>query len=239
MTSQQGNHTMNATNGKNLQVQYLGRQPYRPVWEYQRRLQQLRIAGEIPDTLLLLEHDPVYTIGKNGTDANVIASETFLRTRGIEVVEVDRGGDVTYHGPGQLVGYPIFDLHQHQKSISFYMRHLEQVFIDALQSWGIDAGRKEKLTGVWVHDEKIVALGVRISRWVTMHGFAFNLNPELEHYLGIIPCGITQYGVTSLAKLLGKQVDMAEARSRVIDSFQKVFGFSQIKIENEDSNEFK
>ncbi len=205
----------------------LGRQPYRPVWDFQRRLQQLRIHQRIPDTLVFVEHSPVYTIGKNGTDHHVVASEAFLKSRGIEVVHVDRGGDVTYHGPGQLVGYPIFDLHQHRTSVSWYMRRLEEVFIQALRHWGIEARRVEGYTGVWVGEEKIVALGVRISRWVTMHGFAFNVNPRLEHYQGIIPCGIADKGVTSLEKLLGHPVPMEEAGQVVWEAFLKVFEFDR------------
>lgn len=213
---------------KPLEVIDLHRQAYRPAWEFQRQLQRQRIDGKIPDTLLLLEHDPVYTIGKNGTDLHVIASEQFLKSHGIEVVHVDRGGDVTYHGPGQLVGYPIFDLHDHRQSISWFMRTLEEVFIRALSHWGISGSRTEGYTGVWVGDEKILALGVRISRWVTMHGFAFNVNTQLRDFAGIIPCGIFHRGVTSLQKILGKPVDMAEVKEIVAAAFAENFGFTSV-----------
>jgi len=225
---------MTANQYKQLSVIDLHRQSYNPVWDFQRRLQQQRIAGEIPDTLIFVEHNPVYTIGKNGSDLHVIASEQFLRQRGIEVVHVDRGGDVTYHGPGQLVGYPIFDLHQHKQSVSFYMRQLEEVFIDALKHWNLEGRRAEDYTGVWIGDEKITALGVRISRWVTMHGFAFNVNTNLDHFEGIIPCGIFHRGVTSLEKQLGRPADMEEVKETVLNSFKKVFGFSEIKVEKVD-----
>lgn len=214
---------------KKLSIEILGRQAYLPLWDYQRHLQRQRIAQEIPDTLLLLEHTPVYTIGKNGSDMHVIAPPEFLKQQGIEVIHVDRGGDVTYHGPGQLVGYPIFDLHQHRQSVSWYMRQLEEVFIRALRHWGIDAGRNEGYTGVWIGEEKIVALGVRISKWVTMHGFAFNVNPQMNHYQGIIPCGIFHGGVTSLQELLGQPVEMNEVLPVVIDAFQEVFQFGQVE----------
>ena len=197
---------------KTLALVDLQQQAYRPVWDLQRRLQKLRIAQEIPDTLIFVEQ--------------------FLRQRGIEIVHVDRGGDVTYHGPGQLVGYPVFDLHQHQKSVSWYMRQLEMVFIDVLQKLNISARRVDDYTGVWVGDEKIVALGVRISRWVTMHGFAFNVSPVLDDYAGIIPCGIFHRGVTALDQLVSPAPPMAEVKNMVADSFQKVFGFSRRIREN-------
>lgn len=219
---------------KTLWVIDLGRQPYRPVWEFQRRMQRLRIEQKIPDTLIYVEHNPVYTIGKSGSGLHVIAQEAFLSQHGIEVVEVDRGGDVTYHGPGQLVGYPIFDLHQHRKSVSFYMRQLEAVFIDALAHWDLTGERNEGYTGVWVGGEKIVALGVRISRWVTMHGFAFNVNTNLSHFEGIIPCGIFHLGVTSLQKCLGHPVSLATAGEVVRESVCKVFGFDVATIQTVD-----
>lgn len=209
----------------------LHRQPYQPVWDFQRRLQRLRIEQKIPDTLIFVEHKPVYTIGKNGSDLHVIASGQFLQNQGIEVIHVDRGGDATYHGPGQLVGYPIFDLHQHKQSVSFYMRQLEEVFIDALKNWNLEGSRTDGYTGVWIGDEKITALGVRISRWVTMHGFAFNVNTNLEHYRGIIPCGIFHRGVTSLEKQFGRPLEIPKVKEVVLDSFKKVFGFTEVKIE--------
>lgn len=230
---------MNASQHKLLSFIDLRRQSYTPVWAFQRRLQRQRIAGEIPDTLVFVEHNPVYTIGKNGTDLHVIASEGFLRERGIEVVQVDRGGDVTYHGPGQLVGYPIFDLHQHKKSVSFYMRQLEEVFIDALTHWGLKSSRVEGYTGVWIGDEKITALGVRISRWVTMHGFAFNVNSRLEDFAGIIPCGIFHRGITSLEKQLGRVADMQEVKEVVLESFLKIFDFSKVRVEKVDLQEME
>lgn len=214
---------------KILQVQNLGKRDYRATWEYQRQLQRLRLEGKIPDTLLWVEHDPIYTIGKSGDVENVIASEEYLTSRGIRVLPVDRGGDVTYHGPGQLVGYPIFHLKQHHPSITWYMRTLEEVFIQALAHWNIHCKRIEKLTGVWVGEKKIVAMGVRMKRWVTMHGFALNVSTNLEHFRGIIPCGIVGKGVTSLRQITGSIPDEDVVKKIVLDSFQKLFSFDEIK----------
>ena len=207
----------------------LGRFEYMPVWEFQKHLQQLRIDNEIPDVLIFVEHPPVYTIGKNGTENHIIASSHQLAKEGIEIIPVDRGGDVTYHGPGQLVGYPIFDLKQHRKSVSYFMRQLEEVFIQALKTWQIEASRNEGYTGVWVGNDKIVALGVRISRWVTMHGFAFNVEPNLAHFNGIIPCGIFHLGVTSLRELLEDSVALESVKAPVLDAFLQCFEFSHIR----------
>ena len=218
---------------KTLSVVDLSLRRYQQVWEFQRHLQGLRKKDEILDTLILVEHYPVYTIGKNGSDTNIVAGEDFLKSKGIEVVQVDRGGDVTYHGPGQLVGYPIFDLNRHETSISWYMRSLEEVFIQVLSPWSIKGGRSEGYPGVWVGEEKVVALGVRISRWVTMHGFALNVNTNLDHFSGIIPCGINDRGVTSLEKLLGHGLDMEKIKNIIIKSFQDVFAFSEFKMDKE------
>ena len=180
-----------------IQFFWLGRQSYQPVWELQKQIHSKRVFGEIPDVVLLVEHEHVYTFGKNADTNNLLDS----KPRNTEVVQIDRGGEVTYHGPGQLVCYPIIDLHDYKMSVSWYMRMLENVVIDCLQSYGIESGRKEGLTGVWVGDDKICAMGVRLSRWVTMHGFAFNLNPDMTYFDGMIPCGIFEYGVTSLQEL--------------------------------------
>ena len=212
-----------------LWVVDLGQQPYRPVWEFQKKLNALRQANRIPDTLILVEHHPVYTIGKNGSDLHVVATDTFLKERGIEVVHVDRGGDVTYHGPGQLVGYPIFNLHYHRESVSWFMRQLEEVFIRLLGELGIPARREEGYTGVWVGDDKIVALGVRIRKWVTMHGFAFNVHTDLSFYDGIIPCGIFHKGVTSLHLLLENAPTLEAIKPDVVAQFRDIFGFHEVQ----------
>ncbi len=204
----------------------LGLSPYQQTWDLQKTLQSRRIKNEIEDTVLLVEHEPVYTFGKNADDNHLLQNYP----DDVQVFHIERGGDVTFHGPGQLVGYPIIDLHNYKKSISWYMRSLEDVIIDTLDHYGIAASRKDGLTGVWVNDEKIAALGVRISRWVTMHGFALNVNTDLHYYAGIIPCGIFEYGVTSMQKILGKEMEMDEVKYILIEQFQNVFNQQQSPV---------
>ena len=200
-------------------VQTIGRKSYKAVWDLQKEMQQQRIKGEIEDTLILVEHDPVYTLGKNANEDHLLQS----RDESVDVFNIERGGDITFHGPGQLVGYPILDLSNYKKSVSWYMRTLEQVLIDTLIEFKIIAQRNDGLTGVWVGDEKIAALGVRISRWVTMHGFALNVNPDLSFYDGIIPCGIFDHGVTSMEQLLGETQNNDNVKNMVIEKFNKYF----------------
>ena len=200
-------------------VQNIGRKSYKAVWDLQKEMQQQRIKGDIEDTLILVEHDPVYTLGKNANDDHLLQS----RDQSVDVFNIERGGDITFHGPGQLVVYPILDLSNYKKSVSWYMRTLEQVLIDTLIEFKIIAQRNDGLTGVWVGDEKIAALGVRISRWVTMHGFALNVNPDLSFYDGIIPCGIFDHGVTSMEQLLGETQNNDNVKNMVIEKFNKYF----------------
>ena len=200
-------------------VQNIGRKSYKAIWDLQKEMQQQRIKGEIEDTLILVEHDPVYTLGKNANEDHLLQS----RDESVDVFNIERGGDITFHGPGQLVGYPILDLSNYKKSVSWYMRTLEQVLIDTLIEFKITAHRNDGLTGVWVGDEKIAALGVRISRWVTMHGFALNVNPDLSFYDGIIPCGIFDHGVTSMEQLLGETQNSDNVKNMVIEKFNKYF----------------
>ena len=200
-------------------VQNIGRKSYKAVWDLQKEMQQQRINGNIEDTLILVEHDPVYTLGKNANEDHLLQS----RDESVDVFNIERGGDITFHGPGQLVGYPILDLSNYKKSVSWYMRTLEQVLIDTLIEFKITAQRNDGLTGVWVGDEKIAALGVRISRWVTMHGFALNVNPDLSFYDGIIPCGIFDHGVTSMEQLLGETQNNDNVKNMVIEKFNKYF----------------
>jgi len=209
-----------------LNFRDLGLSPYQQTWDLQKKLQSRRIKNEIEDTVLLVEHEPVYTFGKNADDNHLLQNYP----DDVQVFHIERGGDVTFHGPGQLVGYPIIDLHNYKKSISWYMRSLEDVIIDTLDHYGIAASRKDGLTGVWVNDEKIAALGVRISRWVTMHGFALNVNTDLHYYTGIIPCGIFEYGVTSMQKILGKEMEMDEVKYILIEQFQNVFNQQQSPV---------
>ena len=205
-------------------VEQLGRVDYAEALALQRERVAQRKAGTIPDTLLLLEHPHVYTLGRNAKREHLLASEERLRALGAEVSETDRGGDITYHGPGQLVGYPIFDLTEHCRDISWYMRSLEEVFIEVARDFGVEAGRVARAPGVWVGNAKLVALGVHLSRWVTSHGFAFNVNTDLRYFDWIVPCGLRDKGVTSLEKLLGRRVEMESVVERVVDRFGQVFG---------------
>ncbi len=205
-------------------VEQLGLVDYADGLRLQKERVGRRKAGEIPDTLLLLEHPHVYTLGRNARRENLLVSVEALRARDAQVFETDRGGDVTYHGPGQLVGYPIFDLTQHRRDLAWYMRSLEEVFIRVARDFGIEAGRVTGARGVWVGNEKLVAMGVHVSRWVTSHGFAFNVNTDLGYFEWIVPCGLRDKGVTSLAKLLGRAVEMQLVTNKVVEQFGMVFG---------------
>ena len=215
-----------------LDVRRLGRVPYADALALQRSLVDERRAGRIPDTLLLVEHPHVLTLGVRGDGgrSHILATADALASRGIEVHETGRGGDITYHGPGQIVGYPIIDLNPDRRDVHRYVRDLETVLIRTAADYGIDAGRIEGLTGVWVGDEKLAAIGVRIARWITSHGFALNVTTNLDHFALIVPCGIADRGVTSLSRLLGGTVDLADVEFRVIEHFANVFGMSVLEI---------
>jgi lipoyl(octanoyl) transferase len=202
---------------------------YADALELQKRLVEERRAGAIGDTLLLLEHPPVVTLGarNRNTLSNIVASPGELARAGVAVSETGRGGDVTYHGPGQLVGYPNLDLNPDRRDVHQYVRDLEEVVIGAIAAFGIDGRRVEGLTGAWVgapgREEKIAAIGVRISRWITSHGFALNVSTNLDHFRLIVPCGIADRGVTSIARVIGVPVPMADVEAAVVASFARVF----------------
>ena len=204
---------------RKIDILNLGIKPYKEVWDLQKELVEKRRNGQINDTLILVEHEPVYTLGKNADENHILQHSP----QDVKTYHIERGGDVTFHGPGQLVGYPILDLHNYKKSISWYMRSLEQLIIDTLAEYGITAERKVGLTGVWVGDEKIAALGVRVTRWVTMHGFALNVTPDLIYYSSIIPCGIFEYGVTSMARLLTDEVTVDSVKQVLIEKVMNQF----------------
>ncbi len=199
----------------------LGRTDYGQALELQRQLIAERQQGLIPDQLLLLEHPHVITLGRNGKAANLLASAEVLSRAGIAFYPTDRGGDVTYHGPGQLVGYPIVDLREWQRDVGAYVRAVEQTIIDTLADYGISAGRIPKLTGVWVDDRKIAAIGVHIGRWVTSHGFALNVSTDLSYFQYIVPCGLTK-PVTSMAAL-GVVASLHEVGQTLAAHFGRVF----------------
>ena len=209
---------------QSLVVRRLGVVPYADGLELQRRLVEERKAGLIPDTLLLLEHPHVVTIGvKKDGRSHILAAPDRLAALGVDVFETGRGGDVTYHGPGQLVGYPIIDLNPDRRDVHRYVRDLEEVMIRVCASYGIEAGRVKGFSGAWVGDEKIGAIGVRISRWITSHGFAFNVATDINFFGLIVPCGIADRGVTSLAAQISRVPAMAEVEDRFVAAFAAVF----------------
>jgi len=218
---------MTMTQSKQLEIQILdlGQKPFKDVWSLQKKMQLQRLNNDIGDVLILVEHDPVYTLGKNANPDHLLQS----RDRSIDVFNIERGGDITFHGPGQLVGYPILDLTNYKKSVSWYMRSLEQLTIDVLNEFEISANRVDGLTGVWVGDEKIAAQGVRLTKWITMHGFSININTDLSFYDGIIPCGIFNHGVTSMKEILKRTQKMEKVKSLVIDKFNQIFIKNKLK----------
>ncbi len=208
-----------------MDVRRLGLVPYEEAWALQGRLADERRRGLIPDTLVLLEHPHTYTIGRSGTRNHVFLTEGELAARGITCLDVDRGGDVTYHGPGQLVGYPILDLGP-KPDVGLYLRNLEGCLIDVLTDFGITAGRLSGYTGVWIGDRKIVAIGVKVSQGVTTHGFAHNVSTDLGLFSHILACGIPDKGVTSMARELGAAPQMTAVEDGVVARFSERFALS-------------
>ena len=224
-----------------LEVRRLGMVKYGEALELQKQLVEDRKADRIPDQLLLLEHPPVITLGVRSRDdrSHVLATPEALEREGIELFETGRGGDVTFHGPGQLIGYPILDLRPDRLDVHRYVRDLEEVMIGVAGAFGVPAARQAGLTGAWVATsmpggapawEKLAAIGVRIARWVTSHGFAFNVTTDLNQFSLIVPCGIADKGVTSLEKLLGRDVPMAEVENAAVASLTAVFERRPVEI---------
>ena len=217
-------------------IEDLGFQSYRQVWDYQETLllqnTRLKTEGQAASTrhhLLLVEHPPVYTLGKSGKPEHLIWSEEERKKRNIEFFQINRGGDITFHGPGQIVGYPILDLEKMKPDLGWYLRSLEEVIILTLADYGISGGRSKGETGVWLDagitgkERKICAMGIKCSRWITMHGFAFNVQTDLDYFNGIVPCGIQNKQVTSLQKELSSPVSMAEVKERLCKNFETIF----------------
>lgn len=224
----------------------LGHADYQPVWDLQTAIQQRLIKhkkrrrknklrkpeARNNDVLLFVEHPHVYTLGKSGDKANLLKGMAELGDIDAEFIEIDRGGDITYHGPGQIVGYPILDLDRHFTDIHKYLRYLEEVIIRTCGEYNLQAGRIEGLTGVWVNEQKICAMGIRCSRWVTMHGFALNVNTDLSYFNHIVPCGITDKEVTSLQDLLERKINPAEVKMHLLKHFREVFGVTISKVDS-------
>jgi lipoyl(octanoyl) transferase len=216
-----------------LEVRDLGRQPYARALELQRELRRRRTEGELThDVLLLTEHPPVVTLGRGTRATSLPLATVLLERRGAEVFEVERGGDVTFHGPGQLVGYPIVDLSGHRRDLHWYLRRLEDVVIAAVERLGVPAGRTPGLTGVWTAGRKIASIGIHVKQWVTLHGFALNVTTDLSWFDLIVPCGIEQVVMTSLAEELLREDHAAleaEARQAVVGAFLELFGYELVE----------
>jgi lipoyl(octanoyl) transferase len=229
-------HLKNHLNGsaKTCWVVDLGLVRYAPACELQRQLVEARKAGAIPDVLLLCEHPHVITLGRNGKRENLRASEGVLAQANVEFHATDRGGDITYHGPGQIVGYPILDLAQYRRDVRWYVAQLEETMIRASADFGVAAKRVEGMHGIWVDapagEEKLGALGVHLSRWVTSHGFAYNVSADLRYFDWIVPCGIAGKRATSLERILGRSVRSEDARPRVVENFGKVFECEMVAV---------
>jgi lipoyl(octanoyl) transferase len=215
---------------RSCEVRYLGRMSYAEALALQQSLHEARKRDEAPDTLLLVEHPPVITLGRGANKANVLADEATRQCFGVELFETGRGGDVTYHGPGQLVGYPIINLAPDRQDVRRYVQDLQEVLVRTAREFGVAAEpRGGEFVGVWVGDQKLAAIGIRISRWVTLHGFAFNVTTDLSYFQLIVPCGIKSdagHGVTSLQQLTGKQFALPEVAASVTAHFGEVFNRS-------------
>ncbi|MBI2427442.1 MAG: lipoyl(octanoyl) transferase LipB [Ignavibacteriales bacterium] len=208
---------------KELLVVNLGKTKYADAWELQKQIFTARLEQRIGDVLLLTEHDHVYTLGKAANDNHLLAKDEELSKKGVDVFWIDRGGDITYHGPGQIVGYPIIDLNKQYNDIHRYLRDIEEVIIRSLSEYGIVSGREPEFTGVWVKEEKIAAIGVKVSKWITMHGFALNVNTDISFYNRIIPCGIFHKGITTLQNLLGKEIVLEDVHQKLVNHFASLF----------------
>ena len=202
---------------------------YKEAWDLQHELLQLRKDKRINDVFLMLEHPHTYTLGKTADKKNLVGSKEYLEENKISVFEIDRGGDITYHGPGQIVGYPIISLSDWQNDTHKYLRALEEVIILTCKDYGLETERKEKYTGVWIENRKIAAIGIKISNWISMHGFAFNVNTDLNLFKGIIPCGISDKEVTSLAKELGREISVSEVKEKLLKNFREIFQYDIIE----------
>lgn len=202
---------------------WLGKVEYAAAWQLQKELAALRATGKAGDVLLLLEHPPTITLGRSAHVHHVLASAEQLERLGVAVHHIDRGGDVTYHGPGQLVGYPIFHLAEHGKDLHQFLRRVEGALIAALATFGVEGRHFPPHTGVWVDHAKIAAIGIKVTRWVSTHGFALNVSPDLTHFDLIVPCGIRDYGVTSLHAVLGYSPAFSDLLPPIVDAFQRMF----------------
>lgn len=220
---------VNQSTSKKIVVCDLGLIEYEMAWEIQKDFHKKRTLEEIDDVLFLCEHPHTYTLGKTAEMKNLLFDEQELNRKEITVFNIDRGGDITYHGPGQIVSYAILNLANWKKDTHLYLRALEDVVIDTCKDYGIESERNNKYTGVWIENRKICAIGIKVSRWITMHGFAFNVNTDLNLFDGIIPCGIQEKEVTTLSKELDGDIDIQEVKTKVVNNFVNVFDYYLIE----------
>jgi len=207
---------------------------YKEAWDLQKAVHQLRVENKIEDVLFLLEHPHTYTLGKTADKENLVGDKKYLNENKISVYDIDRGGDITYHGPGQIVGYPIISLTNWQQDTHRYLRAIEEIIIRVCAEYDLQGSRVDKYTGVWIEDRKICAIGIKVSRWITMHGFAFNVNTDLNLFNGIIPCGITDKDVTSLNRELKTEIQRTEVKEKIIHHFSNVFSYDQIEFKSKE-----
>jgi len=212
----------------------LGLIDYKDAWDIQKSIHQLRVENKIDDVLFLLEHPHTYTLGKTANKENLVSDSKYLTENNISVYDIDRGGDITYHGPGQIVGYPIISLTDWLQDTHKYLRAIEEVILKVCEEYGLKGSRVDKYTGVWIDDRKICAIGIKVSRWITMHGFAFNVNTDLKLFNGIIPCGIIDKDVTSLNRELKTKIQINEVKEKIIHHFNDFFRFDQIEFKSKE-----
>ena len=215
---------------KQLSYCDLGFIDYKEAWDLQKEVFELRHKSKVSDVLFLLEHPHTYTLGKVADKKNLISSQEYLDKNNISVYEIDRGGDITYHGPGQIVGYPIINLNEWKNDTHKYLRALEEVIIKTCAHYGLIGSREPKYTGVWIEDRKVAAIGIKVSRWITMHGFAFNVNTDLSLFSGIIPCGISDKDVTSIQRELKRKIEIDEVKALLVKNFKEIFNYDEIKF---------
>jgi len=223
---------VNQSTSRDLIVCDLGLIDYKEAWELQQKFHDRRRKNEIIDVLFLCEHPHTYTLGKVAEKKNLLYSDNELNNKKISVYEIDRGGDITYHGPGQLVGYGILNLENWKKDTHLYLRGLEEVLIKTCSDYELNSCRNEKYTGVWIDNRKICAIGIKVSRWITMHGFAFNVNTNLNLFKGIIPCGIQDKEVTSMSVELKNYINLEIVKERVVNNFKNVFEYENTIVKS-------
>jgi lipoate-protein ligase B len=220
------------TDGRKLFRVDLGLTEYRRVWEIQKKLVRRRVQSQIPDCLLITEHQPIITLGRGTDPSNLLVSPEVLAEKGVDLCEIERGGDITFHGPGQAVLYPIIDLQRREKDVHKYLRDLERFTIEALGELGLEATVKDGLTGIWVEDHKVGAIGVAVSKWVTYHGVALNVNTDLEYFRFINPCGITDYPVGTVTQFLDKKITLGDVNDLLTQHFARVFEYDVEQIDD-------